>query len=276
MKNARFLSTQSRLNLVFTLLFLVGVIILTSFIGTSIRAMAYNAEARTTYTQVRQLYQVAAYLQQFEKALNDYELTADYDTLSAYYSSYARLQQSLAKIATQTETPGEKDALDELAQDVATLRGQFDRVIQAVDAKDWARVVALDEEAYALVQPIFEQIDSLVQARGEVLAELRDQVDTFTTLSWLALALAVPVFVVIILVVAGIVARQIHGPLMRMTDELKRIEEERFDPEGLAALAARRDEVGYLAREYLQMAAAVLNRQAGLAQEAEEIRARIR
>lgn len=276
MKNARFVSTQNRLNLVFTLLFMIGVLILTSFIGTSIRAMAYNADASTTYTQVRQLYQVAGYLQQFEEALNDYELTSNYDTLSEYNSSYARLQQSLANIAAQTQFPGEKEILDDLAQDITALREGFDRVIQAVDAEDWEGVVALDEEAYTLVQPIIDRIESRIQVRGNALADLRGQVDTFTTLSWVAIALALPVFAAVVVVVAWIVARQIHGPVIRMTDELKRIEEERFDPGTLAALAGRRDEVGYLAREYLQMASAVLDRQAGLEQEAADIRTKIR
>lgn len=276
MKDARFVSTQNRLNLVFTVLFLVGILILTSFIGTSIRAMAYNAEARTTYTQVRQLYQVAAYLQQFEEALNDYELTANYDTLSEYNSSYARLQQSLANIAAKTQLPGEKQVLDDLAQDIAVLRDGFDGVIEAVDEEDWSGVVARDEEAYTLVQPIIDQIESRIQVRSAALAELRGQVDTFTTLSWVTIALALPAFVVVIVVVAWIVARQIHGPLIGMTDELQRIAEERFDPAVLGGLAARRDEVGYLAREYLQMASAVMHRQANLQQEADEIRAKIR
>jgi nitrogen fixation/metabolism regulation signal transduction histidine kinase len=149
-------------------------------------------------------------------------------------------------------------------------------VIQAVDAEDWERVVQLDEEAYTLVQPIVDQIEGRIQVRSDALAELRDQVDTFTTLSWLSIALALPAFVAAIAVAAWIVARQIHGPVIRMTDELPRIEEERFDPAGLSPLAERRDEVGYLAREYLQMASAVLGRRAGLQQEADEIRARIR
>lgn len=276
MKNTRFVSTQNRLNLVFTLLFLVGVIILTSFIGTSISAMAHNAEARTTYTQARQLYQVSVYLQQFERALNDYELTSDYDSLSEYRSSYARLQQSLANIAAQTQLPGERQALDDLAQNVAALRERFDRVIAAVDEEDWESVVALDEEAYILIEPIIEQVDGLVQARSDALADLRNKVDTFSTLTWLATILALPIFLVAVIAVAWIVARQIQGPIIRMTDELKRIEEKRFDPTTLAPLTERRDEVGYLAREYLQMASAVLHRQADLQQKADDIRAKTR
>ncbi|MBN1138607.1 MAG: CHASE3 domain-containing protein [Anaerolineae bacterium] len=276
MKGSHFVSTQSRLNLVFTLLFLVGVIILTGFIKTSIDAMAYNAEARTTYTQARQLYQAQLYLQQFEKALNDYELTGDYDMLAEYQSSYARLQQSLVEMAATSELPEERAALDQLIQDLAALRQHFDQVVQAVDEEEWDAVVALDAQAYALVDPIFDQIDRLIGTRSDALSELRSEVSTFTDLAWLTIALAPLLFLVAAVVVAWITARQVHIPLMRMTDELKQVQEGQFDPAALAPLAGRRDEIGYLAREYLQMAAAVLQRQASLKQTAGEIRAKIR
>jgi len=276
MKKARFLSSQTRLNLVFTLLFVVAVIILTGFIGTSTNAMAYNAKARVTFTNARKLFQAQVHLQQFERALNAYELTSDYDTLSEYRSSYARLQQSLANAAAEAEIPEEKAGLDSLIQDLATLRQQFDQVIQAVDEEDWEKVVALDSQAYTLVGPIFDQIDSLIQARTETLLELRSEVALFTDLSWLAIALALPILLVVVTIAALVISRQIHAPLIRMTDELKHIQEARFDQAALGSLPERRDEVGYLAREYLQMASAVLNRQAGLQQEASEVRAKIR
>ncbi|MFN2166840.1 MAG: hypothetical protein ACK2U9_11340, partial [Anaerolineae bacterium] len=66
MNKPRFVSAQTRLNLVFTLLFLVGMIILTGFVQASIQAMSYNTEARLTFTEARQLYQAQAYLQDFE------------------------------------------------------------------------------------------------------------------------------------------------------------------------------------------------------------------
>ena len=276
MKKASFVSSQTRLNLVFTLLFLVAVIILTGFIKTSTSTMAYNAEARNIYAQARKLFQAQVYLQQFERALNAYELTADYDTLSEYHSSYARLQQSLANAAAETEIPEEKTGLDSLIQDLATLHQQFGQVIQAVDEEDWEAVTALDSQAYTLVGPIFDQIDGLIRARTETLSELRSEVTDFTGLAWLAIALALPIFLVVVTIATLVISRQIHAPLIRMTDELKHIQEDRFAPAALGSLPGRQDEVGYLAREYLQMASAVLNRQAGLQQEASEVRAKIR
>jgi CHASE3 domain sensor protein len=276
MTRSRFVSVQTRLSLVFTLLFLAGVIILAGFVQTSISAMAYNATASDTYTQTRRFYQAQAYLQQFEKALNDYELTADYDTLSEYQSSYARLQQSLANIAADTDLPEEKAALDKLGGDLAALRQAFDQVIEAVDEEDWDAVVTLDNQAYDMVPPIFDQIDTLIEARSETLVELQGKVGTFTDVVWFAILLAVPLFLAVVVVVAFTVARQIHAPLGCMTGKLANVRQEQFDPAALASLAERRDEIGYLAREYIQMAAAVTQRQAQLRQEAGEIRARIR
>ncbi len=276
MKKARFVSSQTRLNLVFTLLFLVAVSILTGFIKTSTSTMAYNAEARNTYAQARKLFQAQVYLQQFERALNAYELTADYDTLSEYHSSYARLQQSLANAAAETEIPEEKAGLDSLIQDLATLHQQFGQVIRAVDEEDWETVTALDSQAYTLVGPIFDQIDGLIQARTETLSDLRSEVTDFSGLAWLAIALALPTFLVVVIIATLVISRQIHAPFIRMTDELKHIQADRFDQAALGSLSKRQDEVGYLVREYLQMAFAVLNRQAGLQQEASEVRAKIR
>ncbi len=276
MKKARFVSSQTRLNLVFTLLFLVAVSILTGFIKTSTSTMAYNAEARNTYAQARKLFQAQVYLQQFERALNAYELTADYDTLSEYHSSYARLQQSLANAAAETEIPEEKAGLDSLIQDLATLHQQFGQVIRAVDEEDWETVTALDSQAYTLVGPIFDQIDGLIQARTGTLSELRSEVTDFSDLAWLAIALALPTFLVVVIIATLVISRQIHAPFIRMTDELKHIQADRFDQAALGSLSKRQDEVGYLVREYLQMAFAVLNRQAGLQQEASEVRAKIR
>lgn len=276
MKKARFVSSQTRLNLVFTLLFLVAVSILTGFIKTSTNTMAYNTEARNTYAQARKLFQAQVYLQQFERALNAYELTADYDTLSEYHSSYARLQQSLANAAAETEIPEEKTGLDSLIQDLTTLHQQFGQVIQAVDEEDWEAVTALDSQAYTLVGPIFDQIDGLIQARTETLSELRSEVADFTDLAWLAIALALPTFLVVVIIATLVISRQIHAPFIRMADELKHIQADRFDQAALGSLPKRQDEVGYLAREYLQMASTVLNRQAGLQQEASEVRAKIR
>ncbi|MEW5869003.1 MAG: hypothetical protein AB1894_06980 [Chloroflexota bacterium] len=80
----------------------------------------------------------------------------------------------------------------------------------------------------------------------------------------------------LIIFAALTISHQINQPLILLADELKHIQENNFNPSTLDKLTKRQDEMGYLAREYLQMASAVQNRQAMLQQEAEEIRGKIR
>lgn len=275
MRESRFVSVQARLALVFTLLFVVGVVFLAAFLRILSGTMAYHTTARDLYGQTRQLYQTRAALQYFQRAVNDYELTADYDTLTEYRSSYARVQQSLANLAA-AETPDEQAHMLALSQDLGRVRGQLDQVIQAVDAEDWDAVAALDEQAGTMVGPLLDDIDRTIQARSQSLTDLRDEVAGFARLAWLLVAVALPAFAVMVVVVAWTVARQLHAPLGRLTGELAAIQAERFDPAALGKLPERRDEVGYLAREYLHMAGQVLHRQAALQAEAADLRAKIR
>ena len=276
MHKKRFSSTQGRVTAAFTLLFLVGVIILTLFLKTSADAIAYNAAARAAYVEARQFYTAKEYLQQFERTLNKYELTSDYDTRSQYYSSYAKLQQFLVTATANAADPEEEARLKQLTQDLASLRAKFDLIIAAVDAEDWDKVIALDKDAYTLVKPIFAQIDVLIQARTDMLAGLRSEVQTFATLGWLSILAALPIFLLLVGFVTVTFTRQLHAPLIVMTDELKNIAASRFDPAALGNLPERHNEIGYLAREYLTMASAVQTHQANLQKEAEEIKTRIR
>ena len=58
----------------------------------------------------------------------------------------------------------------------------------------------------------------------------------------------------------GYVARQITAPVVRMTDAAAAFEEQRFDPESLASVRERTDELGELARTFTRMAGEVQTR----------------
>ena len=58
----------------------------------------------------------------------------------------------------------------------------------------------------------------------------------------------------------GYVARQITAPVVRMTDAAAAFEEQRFDPETLAGVRKRTDELGELARTFTRMAGEVQTR----------------
>lgn len=275
-KTTRYVSLQNRLALVLTLIFLTGIFFLANFLKTSANVIAYNGTSRSIMIKARQLYQAKVYLQQFERAVNVYEINSDPDALDEYNSSYSRLHQYLVNAADESPTAEERQSLQKMSADLDALRQKFDQVILAVDAEDWDAVVNLDNEAYLLVEQIFTQIGSLIDARNAELGEVIDEIDTFSTLGFLAILITLPIFLILVVVAALIIARQIHAPLIRMADELKNVQESRFASASLGKLPERRDEIGYLAREYLRMAEAVQNRSADLQREIEAIQAKIR
>ncbi|WP_119274862.1 adenylate/guanylate cyclase domain-containing protein [Taklimakanibacter deserti] len=58
----------------------------------------------------------------------------------------------------------------------------------------------------------------------------------------------------------GYVARQVTAPVVRITDAAAAFEEQRFDPESLASVRKRTDELGELARTFTRMAGEVQTR----------------
>jgi class 3 adenylate cyclase len=58
----------------------------------------------------------------------------------------------------------------------------------------------------------------------------------------------------------GYVARQVTAPVVRITDAAASFEEQRFDPESLASVRKRTDELGELARTFTRMAGEVQTR----------------
>ncbi len=292
MKTRRFQSNYSKLALLVTLLFLVEGILLAVFLNASAVVLGYQEEARATYTRARQLYQVKRTFQQFESALNRYELSSDPDLLDEYNSSYFRVQGYLASVTRQAERSGSSEAgapqdgknasleaqrLRELSADIEKVRQQFDQVIDAVDEEDWEAAYELDDEAYSHVLPdIYAQIDRQIEARNQVLDDLRARVRRFSTLGRLALLLALPAFLLLVVIAVLYIARQVQAPLVQMQENLTKIEKGRFQATDLGRLPQRSDEIGFLAREYLHMAESIQQRHAALQAEAQDIRARTR
>lgn len=276
MKTSPFVSIQDKLALIFTIIFLAGIILLTSLLKISTDVIAGHAQARQTYNQARQYFQAKVYFQQFENALTQYEITGDYDWLDVYHSSYSSLLELLAQASGQSSGAGETQALTRLSTDLQSLRATFDQAILAVDEEDWDAVDAREEEAYPMVESIFAQINNLIQARDVLLKGLQSRVQTFSQAALLAILAALVVFLGLVFSAALIIARQINMPLIQMADEVGNLEAGRFEAAALGKLPGRRDEVGYLSREYLGMAEAVAKGEEGLREEAEAIRGKIR
>jgi nitrate/nitrite-specific signal transduction histidine kinase len=78
------------------------------------------------------------------------------------------------------------------------------------------------------------------------------------------------------LLVAITIYLQINLPLAQLARAATDLKERKFKPEDISGLARRSDEIGDMAREFLKMAESVQTRTIELAQEAAEIRAKIK
>jgi len=281
MHTSRFHSIQSRLALIFSLLFLTGMLILAVFIKFAADAGPYNALAHDALTQARQLYRAKLAVQHFQAALRQYMLTSDPDWLDEYTSSYSRLPQYLAIAAS--EQPDDAASLQQLSADLAVLRELTDQIIAAVDqaetsddTEDWITVDDLDAEASEQIEVIVTRIDAQVATQNLRLEGARRAVNTFSAFGLIAMLVALPLFLVLLGIAVWVINQQVSAPLKHMIDGLPHILDGSFSAGRLSGLSERQDEIGFLAREYLHMAAAVQERRTGLQQQAEELRLRIR
>lgn len=129
------------------------------------------------------------------------------------------------------------------------------------------RIVTVDAPARFAGAPQTWQFDvSTVGSERWVLVSAvpRSQlVATANRLAWRQVLLSL-VVLVLGLVIGLLTSRRIVRPVQDLTGAARALEEERFAPESLDAAAARRDEVGGLARAFQRMAAEVVERERAL------------
>jgi class 3 adenylate cyclase len=116
-------------------------------------------------------------------------------------------------------------------------------------------------EARGIAARLTEDVDRLVagvEARtAQAVAASNRAIDLGGTLLLLLNAISI---LGALLIGWGYVARQITAPVVRITDAAASFEEGRFDPESLAGVRKRTDELGELARTFTRMAGEVQTR----------------
>ncbi|MGE4249760.1 MAG: adenylate/guanylate cyclase domain-containing protein [Parvibaculaceae bacterium] len=124
-----------------------------------------------------------------------------------------------------------------------------------------AAAETLAGEARTLAARLTGDVDRLVvgvEARtGEAVMASNRAIDLGSTLLLLLNTISI---LGAVLIGWGYVARQVTAPVVRITDAAAAFEEQRFDPESLASVRKRTDELGELARTFTRMAGEVQTR----------------
>ncbi len=269
------LPLQSRLFLVFTILFGFSVLVLSLLLNNVIQMMRIQQQTREAFETNRQAYRLQSTLQQFQVALQTYENSAS----PLAEENLAMLQDQVLREHSVLYGMTDADAqpeLDRFASQYEGLKDLSSQIIAKVDEEAWDDVLALHTQAGAVVQDMQAIAAQIQEAGMEDLQAAQSKAEVFQWTIWIFGLAALPLFLLLAVLTAVVIDRQMNRLLDQLAGAARALESGAFQPQPLESLAARSDEIGALARRFLQMAAAVEQRTALLQQEADAIQAKIR
>ena len=269
------LGLQSRLYLVFTLLFVFTVLALSLMLNNVIQMMHINQQTQAAFEYNRQAYRLQTTLAQLQLALQNYENTAS-DLAEA---NLATLQSNLGREYSAMYALSDEDyqaQFDAFADDGNQLDELANQIIDAAHSEDKARVLELHDPANAAITRMDGILEDIRAGGLEELQAAQAEAEFLQILTLIVGLVAVPLFLGLAGLTAIVLYRQIHQPLEQLSQAAQALQEGAFQPHSVEALTERSDEVGGIAHRFVKMAAAIDQRTGLLQQEAESIRSRIR
>jgi methyl-accepting chemotaxis protein len=271
---------QARLTLVFSVLFVFSVLALSFFLFNILQLVSLNEQARTIFEQNRRLYQAETLARQYQIQLNLYLTNASPNAAMVFYALEYQLDDVLFQLESNPPVGDTDDyaSLFERREAIGDIAFEIFEVIvnEEFEEPDWDAVADLGFEADEYFKQMYADLHLLRAEGADELAAVQTQAQTFGLFAGIIGVVALPAFVGLALLVALIIYFQIHLPMAQLERAAKELQTRQFDPASLEKLSRREDEIGAMAREFLEMAESVSARTVQLEQEAAEIRAKIR
>ncbi len=269
------LSIQNRLFMVFGIIILTCTLAVGFNLFNTVQVGAQSEVLDRLFGKVREFYQAQDLLQKMDLAEKSF-VAQGYDSYLDDFDNYsAQMEAFIRQALIEADQPREKNALIALQETLQTHADNFRAIIPAVYEEEWD---AVNEQQGTL----FTEIDDLNDKVNAILEESYttfDDMDTWQTLTQfgavLASAIALVVFVILAFIAAIVLSSQVNRPIRRLTEAVAAIEARQFDPTTVQKYAGRQEEIGQLARAFVDMAAAIQQREQTLQQQADEIRAKI-
>lgn len=274
---------QARLMLVFSILLVFCVLALSVFLFNILQLVSLNNQSRVVFEENRRVYQLEMMLKQYQIGLKNYTASASSLAEMRLAALDERIDEAL--LALQNQPPMEDPApFESLAEQKVSLSALAGQIIAGVDEQDqldyedqdWSEVAKLSLDANALFAKLYVEIGAVRAAGVDELDDLSSRAGLFSWFALIVALLSVPAFIFLALLVALIIYLQINLPMEQLARAAQDLKNRQFNPADLSGLVKRNDEIGQLARDFIQMAAAVEQRTELLQKEAAEIRAKIR
>jgi nitrogen fixation/metabolism regulation signal transduction histidine kinase len=269
---------QSRLVLTFSALFMFCVLALSIFLFNVLQLVSLNNQAQMLYEQNQHVYKLESMFKQYHLDIKNYAISSSplaEQRLTALQRRIDEILQNQPSVSTDFKAITRQNA------DIQTLAAQIIEAVDDQDAleydqQDWSEVAALSLTINNRFADLHADLELIRVEAQEELDNLTFQAEVFSLLVLGIGLLSIPAFLALALIVAMTIYAQINLPLEQLTQAAQDLKERKFKPADIEGLTHRQDEIGAIARDFLQMASAVEKRAEILKQEAEEIRAKIR
>jgi nitrate/nitrite-specific signal transduction histidine kinase len=269
---------QSRLVLTFSALFMFCVLALSIFLFNVLQLVSLSNQAQMLYEQNQHVYKLESMFKQYHLDIKNYAISSSplaEQRLTALQRRIDEILQNQPSVSTDFKAITRQNA------DIQTLAAQIIEAVDDQDAleydqQDWSKVAALSLTINNRFADLHADLELIRVEAQEELDNLTFQAEVFSLLVLGIGLLSIPAFLALALIVAMTIYAQINLPLEQLTQAAQDLKERKFKPADIEGLTHRQDEIGAIARDFLQMASAVEKRAEILKQEAEEIRAKIR
>lgn len=269
---------QSRLVLTFSALFMFCVLALSIFLFNVLQLVSLSNQAQMLYEQNQHVYKLESMFKQYHLDIKNYAISSSplaEQRLTALQRRIDEILHNQPSVSTDFKVIISQNA------DIQTLAAQIIEAVDDQDAleydqQDWSKVAALSLTINNRFADLHADLELMRVEAQEELDNLTFQAEVFSLLVLGIGLLSIPAFLALALIVAMTIYAQINLPLEQLTQAAQDLKERKFKPADIEGLTHRQDEIGAIARDFLQMASAVEKRAEILKQEAEEIRAKIR
>lgn len=268
-------SLAAQLYMGFSVAVTVAIVLLISFISTTPVVNELNASARQATTRLRQFYDLRDQAQNLQVWMVRYEVSVEDFELVQYTSQYSRLRQQIASLQNDASS-SEAAHLSTADALLARLEGEFATLSQANVADDMPALQAAHEQASATLDALEQELTLLIIERQADLDELQARVDEFGLRLVLSILCTLPAFLLAGGIATLVVNNSLIKPFRVVTEAAHSFQQGAPDLEGMKRLAQRKDSIGEMASEFLEMAQSAAGQQETLRAETEEIRKKIR
>jgi methyl-accepting chemotaxis protein len=273
-----------RLMRLFTVLFIFCVLVMSFFLYSLVRMISLNNQSRTTFDETRQIYQLNSIFKRYELRLKQYAANSSYLGEEELDALGKRADDLIASL--QLERPEQDQAaLKALADHKTELTQLTGQLLEAVDAEDekddpeeqdWSTVEEMNQDVDNLMGQIYATITEINSRGVDQLDSIQNESTIMAFLTLISAFAAVALFIILALIVALLIYRQIILPTNQLALVTQKLRDGKFDPKDVENLVRRDDEIGELAAEFIRMAEGIAQRKSKLQQESDEIRAKIR